>query len=111
MCQPSKTVTVFSSGWLRLKLRRRNPAAGFRGSRCWDSWPGTHDLTALDTIGSIVLTVAIDAEHTRQSAAGIARYARSLTAALKERDDLHVIELGGGEVVPRGTFRQKLLTA
>jgi len=58
-----------------------------------------------------VLTVAIDAEHTRQSAAGIARYARGLTAALKERSDLRVIELGGGEVVPRGTLRKKILTA
>jgi glycosyltransferase involved in cell wall biosynthesis len=58
-----------------------------------------------------VLTIAIDAEHTRQSAAGIARYARGLTAALKERDDLRVIELGGGDLVPRGTLRKKLLTA
>jgi glycosyltransferase involved in cell wall biosynthesis len=58
-----------------------------------------------------VLTVAIDAEHTRQSAAGIARYARGLTAALRERDDLRVIELGGGDVVPRGTLRKKLVTA
>ena len=58
-----------------------------------------------------MLTVAIDAEHTRQSAAGIARYARSLTAALKQRGDLKVIELGGGPVIPRGTLRKKLITA
>jgi glycosyltransferase involved in cell wall biosynthesis len=58
-----------------------------------------------------VLTVAIDAEHTRQSAAGIARYARGLTAALRKRDDVRILELGGGQVVRRGTLAKKFVTA
>ena len=58
-----------------------------------------------------MLSVAIDAEHTRQSAAGIARYARGLTLALRQRDDLRVIELGGGEVIPRDSVRKKIVTA
>jgi glycosyltransferase involved in cell wall biosynthesis len=80
-------------------------------SRCWASWLPFPAFTVPDASPLIVLTVAIDAEHTRQSAAGIARYARGLTAALKERDDLRVIELGGGEVVPRGTLWKKFVTA
>jgi glycosyltransferase involved in cell wall biosynthesis len=80
-------------------------------SRCSVSWPLSRAFTARDSSLLIVLTVAIDAEHTRQSAAGIARYARGLTAALRERDDLRVIELGGGDVVPRGTLRKKFVTA
>jgi glycosyltransferase involved in cell wall biosynthesis len=56
-------------------------------------------------------TIALDAEHTRQSSAGIARYARSLADSLRKIPDLTIIELGGGEVVPRGTLRKKLLTA
>ena len=31
--------------------------------------------------------------------------------ALRKRDDVRVFELGGGEVVPRGTLQKKLLTA
>lgn len=58
-----------------------------------------------------MLTVALDAEHTRQSNAGIARYGRSLAASLRKIPDLTVRELGGGEVVPRGTLEKKLLTA
>ena len=58
-----------------------------------------------------MLTIALDAEHTRHSGAGIARYARSLTASLREIPDLTVSELGGGEVVERGTLAKKLLTA
>ena len=58
-----------------------------------------------------MLTIALDAEHTRHSQAGIARYARSLATALRKRSDLSVIELGGGNVVPRGTLQKKLLTA
>ena len=58
-----------------------------------------------------MLTIALDAEHTRQSSAGIARYGQSLAAALRKIPDLTVRELGGGDVVPRGTLRQKLLTA
>ncbi len=58
-----------------------------------------------------MLTIALDAQHTRHSSAGIARYARSLRDALRKHPDLTVIELGGGDVVPRGTLRKKLLTA
>lgn len=58
-----------------------------------------------------MLTIALDAEHTRHSNAGIARYGRSLAAALRKIPDLAVRELGGGDVVPRGTLEKKLLTA
>ena len=58
-----------------------------------------------------MLTVALDAEHTRQSAAGIARYARSLARELPALGDVRVIELGAGEVVKRGTIAKKVLTA
>jgi glycosyltransferase involved in cell wall biosynthesis len=58
-----------------------------------------------------MLTIALDAEHFRQSNAGIARYGRSLAAALRKIPDLAVTELGGGDVVPRGTLEKKLLTA
>jgi len=58
-----------------------------------------------------MLTIALDAEHTRQSSAGIARYARSLATSLRKIPDLTIHELGGGDVVPRGTLRKKLLTA
>ena len=58
-----------------------------------------------------MLTVALDAEHTRQSAAGIARYARSLARELTAQGLANVIELGAGEVVPRGTLAKKFLTA
>lgn len=55
--------------------------------------------------------VALDAEYTRQSAAGITRYARSLAAALRRRGDISLLELGGGDVVPRGTLRKRAVTA
>jgi glycosyltransferase involved in cell wall biosynthesis len=58
-----------------------------------------------------MLTIALDAEHTRQSSAGIARYARSLATSLRTIPDLTIIELGGGSLVPRGTLWKKLLTA
>jgi glycosyltransferase involved in cell wall biosynthesis len=58
-----------------------------------------------------MLTIALDAEHTRQAGAGIARYTRSLAASLRAIPDLTIIELGGGQVVPRGTLQKKLLTA
>ena len=58
-----------------------------------------------------MLTVALDAEHTRQSAAGVARYARSLARELTALGEVRVIELGAGEVVQRGTLAKKLLTA
>lgn len=63
------------------------------------------------TISSGRLTVALDAEHMRQAAAGIARYGRGLATALRSRDDVTVIELGGGEVLLRGTLRKRLTTA
>jgi glycosyltransferase involved in cell wall biosynthesis len=58
-----------------------------------------------------MLTIALDAEHTRQSNAGIARYARGLAASLRKIPDLTIRELGGGDVVRRGTLEKKLLTA
>ena len=58
-----------------------------------------------------MLTVALDAEHTRQSAAGIARYAHALVQQLNAIRDTTVIELGAGDVVERGTLAKKLLTA
>ncbi|MDQ6769171.1 MAG: glycosyltransferase family 4 protein [Gemmatimonadota bacterium] len=58
-----------------------------------------------------MLTVALDAEHTRQSAAGIARYTRSLARELTALGEVRVIELGAGEVVQRGSLAKKLLTA
>jgi glycosyltransferase involved in cell wall biosynthesis len=58
-----------------------------------------------------MLTVALDAAHTRHSSAGIARYARSLAAALRHDPGLRVLELGGGEVVERASLSKKLLTA
>ena len=57
-----------------------------------------------------MIRVAIDAEHTRHSRAGIARYATSLLHALSRRGDVDAFEIGGGEIVPRGTVRKKLLT-
>jgi glycosyltransferase involved in cell wall biosynthesis len=58
-----------------------------------------------------MLTIALDAEHTRHSQAGIARYASSLADALRKLPDLKVVELGGGNIVRRGTLEKKLLTA
>ena len=57
------------------------------------------------------IAVALDAEHLRQASAGIARYARGLANALRSRGDVSVIELGGGEVLARGTLRKRLTTA
>ncbi|MGH7604152.1 MAG: glycosyltransferase family 4 protein [Gemmatimonadaceae bacterium] len=61
--------------------------------------------------GANLLTIALDAEHTRQSVAGIARYAHGLQTALEKIPDIRVVALGGGEVVPRGTLRKKIVTA
>lgn len=63
------------------------------------------------TSTSRLLTVAYDREHERQSAAGITRYARSLATALSEREDVSLVSVGGGPLVPRGTLRKKLTTA
>jgi len=57
-----------------------------------------------------VLKVALDSEHTRQSAAGIARYARGLADELRKRSDVELYEMGGGPVIPRGTLRKRLVT-
>ena len=65
---------------------------------------GGHDRCA-------ILTAAIDATHLRQSEGGIARYIRGLIAGLSSRDDVKVLELGGGPRVKRGTLRKKVLTA
>ncbi len=56
------------------------------------------------------ILVAFDQEHTRQASAGIARYARSLISALRKRNDISVVELGGGGVVPRDTLGKRALT-
>jgi glycosyltransferase involved in cell wall biosynthesis len=58
-----------------------------------------------------LITVAIDAEHTRQTSAGTARYSRSLVKALSERDDIRPVEVGGGPLESRGTLRKRLVTA
>jgi glycosyltransferase involved in cell wall biosynthesis len=58
-----------------------------------------------------VLTAAIDATHLRQSEGGIARYIRGLVTGLRERDDVRVIEIGGGPREKRGTLKKKMLTA
>ena len=63
------------------------------------------------TVSSGHLTVALDAEHMRQADAGIARYGRGLATALRSRSDVTVIELGGGEVLTRGTLRKRAATA
>lgn len=56
------------------------------------------------------LVVALDAAHSRQSNAGVARYGRSLAAALARHDEISVIELGGGDVASRGTIAKRALT-
>ncbi len=56
------------------------------------------------------IVVALDAEHTRQSDAGVARYARNLAAELRKRDDVSVVELGGGHVATRGTAAKRAIT-
>ena len=57
------------------------------------------------------LSVGVDRDNERQSSAGVSRYSRSLAAALWARDDVNLISIGGGALVPRGTWRKKLLTA
>lgn len=56
------------------------------------------------------LVVAFDAEHSRQSNAGVARYGRSLAAALARLDGISVVELGGGDVATRDTAAKRALT-
>jgi len=57
------------------------------------------------------LTVALDRDNERQSSAGVSRYSTSLAAALSARDDVELVSIGGGQLVPRGTWRKKFLTA
>ena len=57
------------------------------------------------------LSVALDRDNERQSSTGVSRYSTSLAAALSARDDIELISVGGGALVPRGTWRKKLLTA
>lgn len=57
-----------------------------------------------------MIAVAIDQAHTRQSAAGTARYSRGLAAALRQRSDVAVYELGAGPVEPRQPVKKQLLT-
>jgi glycosyltransferase involved in cell wall biosynthesis len=57
-----------------------------------------------------VIAVAIDQAHTRQSAAGTARYSRGLAAILRRQREVDVIEIGGGLLEPRTTIRKRLLT-
>lgn len=57
-----------------------------------------------------MLVVALDAAHSRQSNAGVARYGRSLAAELAVRDDIALVELGGGDVASRGTAAKRALT-
>ena len=58
-----------------------------------------------------MITVAIDAEHTRQTSAGTARASRALVKALIDRDDIRVVVVGGGPVLERGTLRKRITTA
>jgi glycosyltransferase involved in cell wall biosynthesis len=56
------------------------------------------------------MKVAIDVWHTRQTAAGTARYSRSLADAIRARGDTEVIEIGGGPTVRPESLGKKLLT-
>lgn len=56
------------------------------------------------------MKVAIDATYQRQPDGGIPRYARHLTAALRARGDIDVVEIGGGKREQRGTLRRRLVT-
>jgi glycosyltransferase involved in cell wall biosynthesis len=52
----------------------------------------------------------MDATYQRQPDGGIPRYARHLTAALKERGDIDIVEIGGGRREKRHTLRRRLVT-
>lgn len=58
----------------------------------------------------MTLRLAFDSTYQRQPDGGIARYARQLTAALRERGDVDVIEIGGGPSERRGSVRRRLVT-
>ena len=57
------------------------------------------------------LSVGLDRDNERQSSTGVSRYSTSLAAALSAREDVNLVSIGGGPIVPRGTWRKKLLTA
>lgn len=59
---------------------------------------------------TVTLRVAFDATYQRQPDGGIARYGRQLTAALCARDDVDVVEIGGGATQKRGTLRRHFIT-
>jgi len=52
----------------------------------------------------------MDATYQRQPDGGIPRYARHLTAALKARGDIEIIEIGGGRREKRHTLRRRVVT-
>ena len=52
----------------------------------------------------------MDATYQRQPDGGIPRYARQLTAALKARGDIDIVEIGGGRREKRHTIRRRLVT-
>ena len=56
-----------------------------------------------------MLRVALDLAHARQSAAGIARVARSLARALAARDDVAVLPIGDGALLARDDPRRRAL--
>ena len=56
------------------------------------------------------MKIALDATYQRQPDGGIGRYARHLTAALRARGDIEVVEIGGGKREQRGTLRRRLVT-
>lgn len=58
----------------------------------------------------MTLRVAFDATYQRQPDGGIARYGRQLTAALRARGDVEVLEIGGGPTQRRGTLRRHFIT-
>ena len=58
-----------------------------------------------------MITVAIDAEHTRQTSAGTARASRGLVKALAARSDVRPLVIGGGPLLQRGTLRKRITTA
>lgn len=58
----------------------------------------------------MTLRVAFDATYQRQPDGGIARYGRQLTLALRARDDVDVVEIGGGPTQRRATLRRHVVT-
>lgn len=57
----------------------------------------------------MTLRVALDATYQRQPFGGITRYARQLTSALRDRQDVDVVEIGGGPPEKRGSVRKRVV--